>query len=393
MKKVLLLTIVTVLLFSSGMAARQADAQQGTPPAIAVDVALDNTTYNPGEAITAVISLESRESTDTITNRGFSASPFHLFLEIFDPDNKRIVADEIAAGIGDEPLPPRLTYYDTDNDGDEEPVQVKPVEILPGTANPAGRWTLVVPDIPIRDHYTLTKTGKHAIKVVVPIATYSQVFQTTAGPDGIPGTGDDEHFAELSATASESHLESNPTYFGIYPDGDGDGYHSDVDCDDNNPAVNPGATEIPNDGIDNDCDAATPVHTVSGSGTNTPASAKWPANMTVNVDGSGPSGTVTYYYPRRRESFTSTTITAVTASGGIATITGTGNASRVTGLSVKECTGCPFTVTIWDDAVNGDSMDIVVHDDTAPDGIFFDSPGGYGDIKYLTSGNFTVTGE
>jgi hypothetical protein len=50
-------------------------------------------------------------------------------------------------------------------------------------------------------------------------------------------------------------------------------------------------------------------------------------------------------------------------------------------------------VTIWDDAVNGDSMDIVVHDDTAPDGIFFDSPGGYGDIKYLTSGNFTVTGE
>jgi hypothetical protein len=390
MKRILLITTVIVLLFSSGMAARQADAQQGTPPAIAVDVALDNTTYNPGDPITAVISLENMESLDIITDRGFSASPFHLFLEIRAPDNKRIVADEIAAGIGDEPLPLRIMYFDTDNDGDKEPVQVRPVEILSGTANPAGRWTLVVPDIPIRDHYTLIKTGKHAIKVVVPIATYSQILQTTAGPDGIPGTGDDEHFAELSATASESHLESNPTYFGIYPDGDGDGFHSDVDCDDNNPAVNPGATEIPNDGIDNDCNAATPVQKVSGAGTNFPAAKKWPATMMVNEE----DGMVTYYFARRRESFTSTAITAVTASGGIATITGTGNASRVTGNSVKDCTGCPFTVTIWDDAVNGDSMDIVVYDGTEPDGIFFDSPGGPpGSLKYLDTGNFTVVGD
>lgn len=36
-------------------------------------------------------------------------------------------------------------------------------------------------------------------------------------------------------------------------DADGDGYKSNVDCDDTNPAVNPGATEICDDGIDNDC--------------------------------------------------------------------------------------------------------------------------------------------
>jgi hypothetical protein len=36
-------------------------------------------------------------------------------------------------------------------------------------------------------------------------------------------------------------------------DEDGDGYMSDVDCDDNNPAIHPGAAEIC-DEIDNNCD-------------------------------------------------------------------------------------------------------------------------------------------
>ncbi|MCB9674809.1 MAG: hypothetical protein H6737_06805 [Alphaproteobacteria bacterium] len=50
---------------------------------------------------------------------------------------------------------------------------------------------------------------------------------------------------------------------GLVPDSDGDGYTSDVDCDDDNPLINPGANEIC-DGVDNNCDGATDTGFVVG---------------------------------------------------------------------------------------------------------------------------------
>jgi hypothetical protein len=43
----------------------------------------------------------------------------------------------------------------------------------------------------------------------------------------------------------------------VEADGDGDGYDESVDCDDADADVNPGATEVCNDGVDDDCDGLT----------------------------------------------------------------------------------------------------------------------------------------
>ena len=44
----------------------------------------------------------------------------------------------------------------------------------------------------------------------------------------------------------------------IAVDADGDGFAEGIDCNDQDPSATPGAVEVPEDGVDNDCDPRTP---------------------------------------------------------------------------------------------------------------------------------------
>jgi hypothetical protein len=63
-------------------------------------------------------------------------------------------------------------------------------------------------------------------------------------------------------------------------DADGDGHSSDVDCDDGDPSVYPGAPEVVNDGIDQDCDGS---DLVVGSG-DIRVTLQWTSTPSESVD-------------------------------------------------------------------------------------------------------------
>ena len=81
------------------------------------------------------------------------------------------------------------------------------------------------------------------------VITYDCSFASKSGSTGFFGT--------LTISSGSAQFDggvavvSTTNPLGPF-DRDGDGFFDDVDCDDNNPAVHPGAAEVC-DGVDNDC--------------------------------------------------------------------------------------------------------------------------------------------
>jgi bacillopeptidase F len=91
------------------------------------------------------------------------------------------------------------------------------------------------------------------LRQVNPAATVAELEQALLGGAfdlGEPGADNESGYGLVDALAAYELLLGSTS---SSTDADGDGYTVDLDCDDSDPSIYPGATEIKHDGIDQDC--------------------------------------------------------------------------------------------------------------------------------------------
>jgi hypothetical protein len=260
--KKILLSIILGLMIIGGVTAADGLAQD--PPNISVSLATNKLSYlldDPGtpqadpEKIQMNLSLKNNDLTDIITSKGFSALPFHLLLTFIDPNGKGITTKEVEGVLsGDPPPPPVLPVAG-------ELIQAEPVEILPdgrpgGVSSDLNPWTLSLAIPNAHAYYSLTKAGRYSVKAIIPMRTY---------PPPIDYTVSSVPYERIDSSTWAGVIDSNIVKFSLLADADEDGYyypepygaHLEADCDDGEPNVNPGMSEIPGNGLDDDCNPAT----------------------------------------------------------------------------------------------------------------------------------------
>jgi hypothetical protein len=198
--------------------------------------------YLMGDQIPIVLSFQNRGG-EEITSKGFSTKPFHLFLIFTGPDGGAIIAKKFEEGsTGDDPPPPPVIPVEV-VPGRVELLQVEPVEKVN-----AG-WVLTVSLPNAHAYYALLKPGNYSVKAVIPTRTYLRVDNNVGGVD----------YSQLNQFKWNGAIESNTEYFTLLADADGDGYyypeafgtHPEPDCNDNDPNEHPGQTwykDLDNDG-------------------------------------------------------------------------------------------------------------------------------------------------
>ena len=92
-----------------------------------------------------------------------------------------------------------------------------------------------------------------------PLQTDVQGDGTDQNCDGVDGTDSD---GDGFASAASGGSDCDDTDSAILPttDGDGDGFDCNADCDDADATIYPGATDIPEDGTDQNCDGSDPSY-------------------------------------------------------------------------------------------------------------------------------------
>lgn len=104
----------------------------------------------------------------------------------------------------------------------------------------------------------------------------------------------DQQPLKVPPTALKGHYRHGDTEgpCAVAPvDADGDGYDATVDCNDNDAAINPGAVDVPNNGIDENCDGA---DLVVGDG-DIRATLTWDSDDDLDVQVTDPSGNTVWW--------------------------------------------------------------------------------------------------
>jgi len=246
MKK-LFFVVLSIMVWTSGMTTGDAMAQADAP-AINVSLALNQSTpYVPGAPIQIVMTLANTGS-DVITRKGFSDTDFYLFLIFTDPDGQVITSNKLSETNTLTPPPPRVFVVDG------HLVQGELIETLDGD------WKISF-EFDARAYYPLpNKGGLYTVKALIPMRAYPQ---TCSQPIG---SGTDSWAPIDCADIWYGAIESNTVSFTQIADADKDEYYypeayganPEVDCNDNNPKVNPAAVETQGNDIDDDCNPDTP---------------------------------------------------------------------------------------------------------------------------------------
>jgi hypothetical protein len=93
-------------------------------------------------------------------------------------------------------------------------------------------------------------------------------FEPCATGQSYSGLGLGSHTFSVRATDAAGNVDATPATrtWSVIADADGDGFFTPRDCNDGNPAIHPGATDVPGDGIDQDCSGADARRTVANDG-------------------------------------------------------------------------------------------------------------------------------
>ena len=230
------------------------------PPGVTVRVVLVQQTYVLGVDPLKLAIIVENVSGDTVlvSQRVFEEIPLALTLTFVRPDGVAIIAD-LETLPSPEPPPPLTLPIEAVGGGTTAYVPVDRLVVMePG----------FVESVTVADARALyskldpgagpVASGFYQVWATVPFRTYPAVYRVVAG----------ESYAALDPALFEGVLQSVPLRFAVVADADGDGYTTPVadpaspppggvDCDDSNAAINPGATEVVGDGVDNDCNPAT----------------------------------------------------------------------------------------------------------------------------------------